>query len=259
MKTRTIDFSRYSSLKIGPRVDVTVIDSKEFDAGGYTLIGGANNLLISPTPPPLAMLDNEVFGFCELEADCIRAGGALKTGQLASFCRRHDLGGLEFTGNLPGTVGALVAMNAGMKAWETFTQLLWVDFGAGRVSAESIPHGYRHAQLPGIVYEAGFVRRSGFDRDLEAQFKAMRANQPQAPSAGSCFKNPPGDYAGGLIEAVGLKGFVQGGMAFSDQHANFLINTGGGTYEEAIWLIAEAQGRVKERFGVALELEVQVL
>ncbi len=259
MKTRTIDFSRYSSLRIGPKVDVAVIESKDFDAGGYTLIGGANNLLISPTPPPLAMLGSEVFGFCELESDCIRVGGALKTGQLASFCRRHDLGGLEFTGNLPGTVGGLVAMNAGMKAWETFAQLLWVDFGVGRVPAERIPHGYRRAELPGIVYEAGFVRQSGFERDLEAQFKAMRANQPKAPSAGSCFKNPPGDYAGRLIEAVGLKGLAQGGMAFSEEHANFLINTGGGTYEAAIALIDEAKKRVKERFGVVLNLEVQVL
>ena len=258
MKTRTLDFSRYSSFKIGPVAEVALIDSKAFDSSGFFVIGGANNLLIGPNHPPLAMLD-KAFDFCELEADCIRAGGAFSTGRLASFCRKYDLAGLEFAGGLPGTVGGLVAMNAGMKRWETFGRLLWVDFGAGRVLAESIEHGYRYAKLPGVVYEAGFKRESGFDTGLEAEFKAMRANQPRDPSAGSCFKNPPNDYAGRLIEAVGLKGFRQGGMAFSDKHANFLVNTGGGTYDEAIGLIGEAKRRVFEQFGIALETEIKIL
>lgn len=258
MKTKTVDFSRYSSLKIGPVAEVALIDSKGFDPTGFFVIGGANNLLIGPEHPPLAMLDKN-YDFCELEAECIRAGGAFNTGRLASFCRKHDLKGLEFAGGLPGTVGGLVAMNAGMKRWETFGRLLWVDFGAGRVAAESIEHGYRTAKLPGVVYEAGFKREGGFDAGLEAEFKAMRANQPHDPSAGSCFKNPPGDYAGRLIEAVGLKGARQGGMAFSDKHANFLVNLGGGTYDEAIGLIDEAKKRVLAQFGIALETEVKIL
>jgi len=87
----------------------------------------------------------------------------------------------------------------------------------------------------------------------------MRANQPNQPSAGSCFKNPNGDYAGRLIEAFGLKGFKVGNMEFSKIHANFLVNHGRGTFIDAIYLIEEAQKRVFKKFGIQLELEIKVL
>ena len=87
----------------------------------------------------------------------------------------------------------------------------------------------------------------------------MRANQPSTPSAGSCFKNPEGDYAGRLIEAVGLKGKKVGNMEFSTQHANFLVNHGNGNFEDALTLINEAQKKVFEEFGRKLELEIVIL
>lgn len=87
----------------------------------------------------------------------------------------------------------------------------------------------------------------------------MRQNQPSTPSAGSCFKNPQGDYAGRLIEAVGLKGLRVGAMEFSKEHANFLVNHGGGTFDDAIYLIKEAQRRVLNEFGVLLECEIAIL
>jgi UDP-N-acetylmuramate dehydrogenase len=90
-------------------------------------------------------------------------------------------------------------------------------------------------------------------------FAQMRSNQPSEASAGSCFKNPPGDYAGRLIEAVGLKGKKVGNMAFSEVHANFLVNYGGGTFEEAISLIDEAKQRVMEMFNIPLQCEVVIL
>ncbi len=87
----------------------------------------------------------------------------------------------------------------------------------------------------------------------------MRSNQPSTPSAGSCFKNPKGDYAGRLIEAVGLKAKCVGGMEYSSEHANFLVNNGKGTFKDAISLIEEAQKRVSEEFGISLECEVMIL
>jgi UDP-N-acetylmuramate dehydrogenase len=90
-------------------------------------------------------------------------------------------------------------------------------------------------------------------------FAQMRSNQPNDPSAGSCFKNPPGDYAGRLIEAVGLKGVRRGNMAFSEVHANFLVNYGGGIYEDAIRLINEAQQKIFETFGISLQCEVVIV
>jgi len=90
-------------------------------------------------------------------------------------------------------------------------------------------------------------------------FKNMRLNQPKEPSAGSCFKNPTGDYAGRLIEAAGLKGMRMGDMEFSNQHANFLINKGNGSYKDAIKLIELAENEVYEKFGIKLEREIIVV
>ena len=85
------------------------------------------------------------------------------------------------------------------------------------------------------------------------------SNQPSTPSAGSCFKNPEGDYAGRLIEAVGLKGERVGGMEFSTRHANFLVNHGNGNFDDAITLIQEAQKRVYEEFNIWLDCEIIIL
>jgi UDP-N-acetylmuramate dehydrogenase len=87
----------------------------------------------------------------------------------------------------------------------------------------------------------------------------LRSNQPSEPSAGSAFKNPQGDYAGRLIEAVGLKGKRKGQMQWSTMHANFLVNLGGGTYEEAKSLIDLAKHEVKNRFGITLIEEIKIL
>lgn len=90
----------------------------------------------------------------------------------------------------------------------------------------------------------------------------MRQNQPTEPSFGSCFKNPKGDFAGRLIEAVGLKGVRFGknkSLCFSEKHANFLVNLGDSTFEEALELIEIAKEKVQKERGIALENEVQIL
>ena len=107
-----------------------------------------------------------------------------------------------------------------------------------------------------------FKKESGFNHDLVELFTTMRQNQPKEPSFGSCFKNPKGDFAGRLIEAVGLKGVRFGknkSLCFSEKHANFLVNLGDSTFEEAVELIELARERVRSVYGIALENEVQIL
>ncbi|HFS82450.1 MAG TPA: UDP-N-acetylmuramate dehydrogenase, partial [Epsilonproteobacteria bacterium] len=84
-------------------------------------------------------------------------------------------------------------------------------------------------------------------------------NQPHEPSAGSAFKNPEGDYAGRLIEAVGLKGERKGDMQWSEVHANFLVNPGEGKFEDAIYLLTLAKEKVKAAFGIELREEIKIL
>lgn len=258
MAVKRIDFSKYSSIRIGPEIDVELIEDDNWDKEGFTIIGGANNLLVSPAPPLLAVLSKE-FSYCKLEDGFLKVGAATPGGRLVSFAKKHDLAGFEFAAKLPGTIGGMLAMNAGLKKYEIFNRLVEVKTSKGLFKKEEIRHGYRFARIPGVVFEGIFTVESGFDLSKLDLFEAMRSNQPAGASAGSCFKNPEGDYAGRLIEAVGLKGKRVGGMAFSDQHANFLMNLGGGTFEEAIELIAEAKRRVKEEFGIELEEEIRIL
>ncbi|WP_292658698.1 UDP-N-acetylmuramate dehydrogenase [Nitratifractor sp.] len=258
MFLKTIDFSKYSSIKIGPAVDVLMIEKEDEIPEDRYLIGGANNLLLSPTPPPLMMLSKN-FDYCRIEGDMLEIGAATPTGKILSFARKNDLAGFEFVAKLPGTLGGMLAMNAGVKSHEIFPLLASIRIGNAWVPAKEIEHGYRYARLPGIATAACFPIRRGYDESLRRELLTLRNNQPREPSAGSAFKNPPGDYAGRLIEAVGLKGYRRGGMAWSDIHANFLVNLGGGTYDEAITLINLAKERVMERFGIPLEEEIKIL
>ncbi|MDR3163083.1 MAG: UDP-N-acetylmuramate dehydrogenase [Helicobacteraceae bacterium] len=253
-----INFQKYSALKIGSTFEVETIVDRGFDPAPFFIVGNACNLLVSDSTPPLAVLDRS-FDYCRVEGGILIAGGKTPGGKLVSLCKRADLGGLEFLSGLPGSVGGLIAMNAGLKDRSVFDRLLWFDFGRGAIDAASIERGYRFASLKGVVFEAAFKVERGFDHTLEAQFLAIRAKHPKEPSAGSCFKNPVGAYAGELLEKVGLKGFRRGGAAFSGKHANFLVNLGGATFDQAIWLINEAKQRVLERFNTALETEIKIV
>ena len=254
---KTIDFCTYSSIKIGPKVQVKIINNIQ-DYSEFTIIGGANNLLVSPTPPKLAMLGKK-FDFIKEKDGFLHIGGAMPSGKILSHVKKNDIANFELMQKLPGTLGGMVRMNAGLKQWEIFNHLVAIKTGLGWIKKSDIEHGYRYANIKGIVYEAKFQIQNGFDFKLLEMFKKLRDNQPNFPSAGSCFKNPKGNFAGKLLDEAGLKGFKIGNMAFSDSHANFLINLGGGTYKEAITLIKEAETRVFEKFNINLELEIKVL
>ncbi len=255
---REIDFSKYSSIKVGSKVAVEVIDEPISLPKGAFIIGGANNLLVSPTPPPLFMLSKE-FAYIKQKDGLLYIGGATKSGVIDSYCKREDIGGFEYLSKLPGTLGGLIKMNAGMKDDEITDHLVAIKTDRGYIQKEELSYGYRYMELDEIVYEAVFEVQKGYDKQKLKKFTVMRKNQPKEPSAGSFFKNPPGDYAGRLIEAVGLKGYKKGGMAWSEVHANFLVNLGGGSFDEAIFLVDEAKRRVREAFGIELENEVLVL
>lgn len=257
MKTKTIDFSKFSSIRIGPLVDVAVIEN-DIVPEGRVIVGSANNLLVSPTPPPLMILSKE-YDFIRIENSRLVIGAATPGGRVVSFCKKNDIAHFEYLSKLPGTVGGMLKMNAGLKEYEIFNHLIAVRTPRGWIPKEAIEYGYRKTSIGDVVFEAVFELEKGFSQERLDMFARMRSNQPSDPSAGSCFKNPPGDYAGRLIEAVGLKGERVGAMAFSEVHANFLVNYGGGRYEDALALIQEAQKRVQKEFGIELKCEVVIL
>ena len=225
------------------------------DYSKYQIIGRANNLLISNHPPKFAVLGEE-FDYIEQKEDKLYVGCATKSGKLLSYAKRNNLANFEFLGKLPGNLGGLIKMNAGLKEWEIFNYIDSIKTKDGYIKKEDVQYGYRYTNIDTIVYELVFNISSGYSKEMNELFTKMRNNQPQTPSAGSCFKNPIGDSAGRLIEQVGLKGFSKNGMSFSKVHANFLVNNGGGTFEDAIYLINIAKQRVKSEFNIDLQTEV---
>ena len=257
IRSKTVDFSRFSSIRIGPIVEVVLIED-DIVPYGHTIVGSANNLLVSPNPPPLMMLSKQ-YDFIRIEKDQLHIGAATPGGRVVSFCKKNNIAHFEYFSKLPGTIGGMLKMNAGLKEFEIFNHLIALRTQKGWIPKEHIEYGYRKTSINEVVFEAVFELEEGFSSERLEMFAQMRSNQPNDPSAGSCFKNPSGDYAGRLIEEVGLRGVRLGNMAFSEVHANFLVNYGGGTYEEAMNLIDEAQRLIFQRFGVALQCEVVIL
>ncbi|MFA9372624.1 MAG: UDP-N-acetylmuramate dehydrogenase [Poseidonibacter sp.] len=253
---KEIDFSRYSSIKIGPKAEVLVINEiNSYD--DYQIIGRANNLLISNNHPKFAVL-GENFDYIKQENDLLYVGCATSSGKLLTYTRNNNIANLEFLAKLPGNLGGLVKMNAGLKSWEVFNYIHSIKTKDGYIKKEDIDYSYRHTKIDTIVYEVVFKIENGFCKDKLKEFNKMRDNQPHVPSAGSCFINPKDDYAGRLIEAVGLKAYEKGNMSFSKEHANFLVNNGGGTYEDAIYLINLAKSKIKEQFNIDIKEEIIV-
>jgi len=263
MKTKTIDFSKFSSFKIGSKTQVEVLETQEDLEYAFTsnlpyLIGSCNNVLIGTNPPPLVILSKN-YDYIKIEKNVLKIGAATPSGKIFSFCKKNNIANFEFLSHLPGTLGGLVYMNAGVKEYEIFNNLISVNTSDGELKKEKIDYGYRFTNIFSPILEASFEMKPGFDELHALELKKLRSNQPSTPSAGSCFKNPDGDYAGRLIEEVGLRGLVKGNMCFSKEHANFLVNNGNGKFEDAIYLIQEAQKRVYEKFNIWLECEIDVL
>jgi len=256
--TRQIDFSHYSTLHVGPVLEVEIIDSPAWDKPGYFIIGAASNLLVTGQTTKLAKLSKD-FDYIRIDDGRLVVGAATSSGKLLSFVRKHNIANLEFLSKLPGNVGGMVKMNAGLKEWEIFNHLISIKTNRGEFQKNEIPHRYRHTEIDGVIQEATFEIQTGFSEERFEMFMKMRENQPPEPSAGSCFKNPLPHFAAKLIEDAGLKGCRIGNMAFSAKHANFLVNLGGGTPEDALALIEKAKNEVLRRFNVQLEEEIIII
>jgi len=198
MNYKTIDFSKYSSFKLGPKVDVALLEDIKDYSKEFCIIGGANNLLVSNNPPKLMMLSKK-YDYIKLKDSILTIGGSTPTGKIASFCKKNNIANFEFLSHLPGTLGGLVYMNAGLKEYEIFNNLISVKTCNWTKKKDDIEFGYRFTNIDSLIVEVTFQLTYGYDRNLVNSFQDMRKNQPKLPSAGSCFKNPKGDFAGRLM------------------------------------------------------------
>jgi len=264
--TRLVDFSKFTSVKIGGVHEIFEVNNIEDlnspEFLGSVMIGGGNNLLISPNPPKMAILGKsfDYINFNPLgEKIYLEIGAATKSAKIYNFAKQNNIAHLEFLKNIPGTLGGLIKMNAGLLKFSISDNLTHVRLARGWVSKDEINFSYRHSGIDEAILGAKFELRSGFDASISDAISAKRENQPKGASFGSCFVNPDGHFAGALIEAVGLKGYAIGGAKFSEEHANFLINFNHASFEDATSLINLARARVLDKFGVKLKSEVCIL
>lgn len=239
----------------------------------WTVIGRGSNLLVRDGGiRGLVVQLGDRFGEIRIEGTELTALAGRSAVSAASIAVRNQLAGLEFATGIPGTVGGVVMMNAGAHGGQVSDVLSWADVmdGTGevrRMTKADLRFGYRYSILkdvPGIVVAACFQLAHGDGPALVQQVKAwsqrrLRTQPLSQPSCGSVFRNPPGAHAGHLIETAGLKGLQKGGAQISEKHANFIVNVGGATAEDVLWLIAHAQDTVQQLFGIPLETEVRVM
>ena len=203
------------------------------------------------------------------EGERLVLSGGAPLSRLVQRAAAAGLVGCEFAAGIPGSLGGAAAMNAGTRIGEMKDVVERVEVatagGLRWIPAAELGFAYRTCRLPpgAIVTRVAFRLRRG---DVTASRAAMdadrdyrRRTQPLSwPTWGSTFRNPPGDHAGRLVEAAGLKGHREGNAMWSDLHANFVVNLGGATARDCLALIRLARERVRERFGVVLELEVRL-
>jgi UDP-N-acetylmuramate dehydrogenase len=275
--------SRHTSYKIGGPADVMVCPrsvegiqaalrvAREHRVPVF-ILGGGSNLLVRDGG--LRGLVLNLYGTLkELRAqgEEVTAGGGAKVTALVNFCARRGLAGLEPMAGVPGSVGGAVKGNAGAFGATISDHLAAVRLlevaGEERVlSREALHFAYRQSSLTEgeVVLSAtfGLLRAdpTALQEKVARILEERKAKQPvEWRSAGSVFKNPPGDFAGRLVEQAGLKGTRLGDAMISPKHGNFFLNLGRATAKDVLALIALAQERVRERTGVSLELEVRVV
>jgi UDP-N-acetylmuramate dehydrogenase len=236
------------------------------------VLGKGSNLLVPDAGfPGVALALGGAFCATRVEGTEIVAGGGVSLMALAVAARDAGLSGVENLSGIPSSVGGAVRINAGSYGSEIFDVLVSVTLvsPAGEVrtaAAASIAHGYRWTSLcvtGDVVAEARLLLSSKSAGEIAARMSEVaakrRAALPKQPNAGSIFKNPPGLFAGKLLEECGLKGRRVGGAEVSTVHANVIVNTGGATAEDVKRLMEEMKNAVRERFGVELQAEIQVV
>lgn len=236
-------------------------------------IGRGFNLLVHDAGVDGVLLLLSLFKVLEEREGHVFAEAGVSHTRLTRFCRERGLAGLEFGAGIPGNLGGWVAMNAGIGDREVKDVVREIEIvssdgkgprSVGRADLEFVYRSLRSLAPGDVVVSALLAVEPSTPQKVAARIDELlerrRATQPlDVPSCGSVFKNPPGGYAGQLIEEAGLKGAREGGVMISPQHANFMVNTGGATTGDVLALIERAQDEVRRQTGIELETEVRII
>ena len=280
-----ISLAPYTSARIGGPADILItaesadelarmiklLQKQEID---YIILGGGSNVLVSDKGVRGVVVLNRAKGvrFHNGDEPSVTVESGVIFSNLANRCAAKGFAGLEWAATVPGTIGGAVYGNAGAFGGDIAANLIWAELlteaGREKFTAEQMGYGYRtsilkRGELDAIVLAAQLRLQNSTKEAVSTtieQFSAHRkATQPPGASMGSMFKNPNGDYAGKLIEAAGLKGTHIGNAEISPLHGNFFINHDSTKAEDIRALIELVMKTVKDKQGVDLELEVELV
>ena len=190
--------------------------------------------------------------------------------ELALFCQKNGIGPAAFFSGIPGSIGGALTMNAGsfgMETWDLVKEVEVIN-EKGDISfleKESFDIAYRTVTFPFRLWFLSCSMALSSDEQttkdnlIELRNQRIRTQPLSENTCGSVFKNPPGNYAGALIEGAGLKGFKIGSASISEQHANFIVNEGGATARDIENLIKHTRQAVREKFDIDLQPEVRII
>ncbi|MDQ6882908.1 MAG: UDP-N-acetylmuramate dehydrogenase [Candidatus Dormibacteraeota bacterium] len=239
----------------------------------YVVIGAASNTLFKHGEVPGLVIKLATEGW-HVDGDLVSTPAGTLMPRLALEAAKAGRAGLEFGAGVPGSVGGSVFGNAGAFGREVKDALATVEVVTSDGSRQVLRNAdcdfayrdsvFKQARPGWVILGATFTTTADEPDRVRARIKEVqkhrRETQPiEKRSLGSTFKNPPGDSAGRLIEAAGLKGHRLGGAEISRKHANFIVNLGGATADDVLALMAEMRDRVREQFGIELEPEVRVV
>jgi UDP-N-acetylmuramate dehydrogenase len=271
----------YTSFNIGGPADVLVepadiedvclvVQQARVRKIPFFVLGGTNLLIRDGGIRGIVISLVRLRGITEEHGSVLYAEGGVGMPTLIGYAIRHSLAGLEWAAGIPGTVAGCVVMNAGTKLGEMKDSVKAVRMVNMKgqvvdVDAAQVKFEYRRALLPhGIVVGVWVQLKQGVRSEIERVVKDYlhyrRDTQPLAmPSAGCVFKNPPGDSAGRLIEAAGLKGARVGDAEVSTKHANFMVNRGQARAADVTALIGKVRSAIRRLTGVRLDLELKIV
>jgi UDP-N-acetylmuramate dehydrogenase len=280
-----VSLAPYTSARIGGPADALLSVASADELAGtvsrlwelgipFIVLGGGSNMLVSDRGVRGVVVLNRAKNvrFDKGSRPRVHAEAGVVIANLARRAASHGLGGLEWAAAVPGTVGGAVYGNAGAFGGDMTANLIHAELltvqGRENWPVEKMGYGYRTSvlkrrNLKAVVLSAE-LRLEHSTREVVSvkinEFsERRRATQPPGASMGSMFKNPPGDFAGRLIEAAGLKGKRIGTAEISPVHANFFINYGQTKAADVRELVNLAQKTVAEKLGVNLELEIELI
>ncbi len=274
--------SRHTSLKVGGPADLFAVPADVedllalvswLDGRGIArmAMGGGYNLLVRDGGIRGAIVSLERFNRIEqVGPELVRAEAGAENLAVIRFAQERGLGGIGFISGIPGTVGGAIRMNAGAYGEGILGRTECLTLLRGKEVRDfcmaDLEYGYRHLELqPGDLVLAALFRLEGREphltsAEIRKDLELRRSKHNVGfPSAGSFFKNPPGQAAWRLIDAAGMRGAEVGGAQVSQVHSNFLVNRGGATAQDFLELAGRVKAAVLETSGISLEEEVRIV